>query len=202
MAGCQLTVQMFAIYRFTQGIVKCMEDLFKQLIEALGEDPEREGLVDTPRRADKAYRFLTKGYTETVEEAASGAIFESPMDEMVIVRNVEIYSLCEHHLLPFFGVCHIGYLPNGKVLGLSKLARIAEVFARRLQIQENLTMQIAESIMELVQPRGVGVVIQARHLCMMMRGVEKQGSEMTTSCLLGSFRENSQTRAEFLSLIN
>jgi GTP cyclohydrolase I len=179
-----------------------MEDLFKQLIEALGEDPEREGLVDTPRRADKAYRFLTKGYTETVEEAASGAIFESPMDEMVIVRNVEIYSLCEHHLLPFFGVCHIGYLPNGKVLGLSKLARIAEVFARRLQIQENLTMQIAESIMELVQPRGVGVVIQARHLCMMMRGVEKQGSEMTTSCLLGSFRENSQTRAEFLSLIN
>ena len=179
-----------------------MEDLFRQLIEGLGDDPDRGGLADTPRRADKAFRFLTKGYSETVGQAVSGAIFESAMDEMVIVRNVEIYSLCEHHLLPFFGVCHVGYLPRGKVLGLSKMARIADVFARRLQIQENLTMQIAESIMELVEPLGVGVVIQARHLCMMMRGVEKQGSEMTTSCLLGSFRENSQTRAEFLSLIN
>lgn len=179
-----------------------MEDLFRQLIAGWGEDPDRKGLVDTPQRADKAYRFLTKGYGETVEQAVSGAVFESAMDEMVIIRNVEIYSLCEHHLLPFFGVCHVGYLPKGKVLGLSKVARIAEVFARRLQLQENLTMQIAESIMELVEPRGVGVVIQARHLCMMMRGVEKQGSEMTTSCLLGSFRESSQTRAEFLSLIH
>ena len=179
-----------------------MEDLFRQLIAGWGEDPDRRGLVDTPQRADKAYRFLTKGYGETVEQAVSGAVFESAMDEMVIVRNLEIYSLCEHHLLPFFGVCHVGYLPKGRVLGLSKFARIAEVFARRLQLQENLTMQIAESIMELVEPRGVGVVIQARHLCMMMRGVEKQGSEMTTSCLLGSFRENSRTRAEFLSLIH
>ena len=179
-----------------------MEDVFRQLIEGLGEDPGREGLADTPRRADKAYRFLTKGYAETVEEVVRGAVFESAMDEMVIVRNIEIYSLCEHHLLPFYGVCHVGYLPKGRVLGLSKVARIAEVFARRLQIQENLTMQIAKSIMELVEPRGVGVVIQARHLCMMMRGVEKQGSEMTTSCLLGCFRESTQTRAEFLSLIN
>ena len=185
-----------------QGESECMEDLFRQLIAGWGEDPDRRGLVDTPQRADKAYRFLTKGYGETVEQAVSGAVFESAMDEMVIVRNLEIYSLCEHHLLPFFGVCHVGYLPKGRVLGLSKFARIAEVFARRLQLQENLTMQIAESIMELVEPRGVGVVIQARHLCMMMRGVEKQGSEMTTSCLLGSFRENSRTRAEFLSLIH
>ena len=178
-----------------------MEALFRQLIENWGEDPDRDGLRDTPTRADKAYRFLTKGYAETAEGVASRAVFESTMDEMIIVRNVEIYSLCEHHLLPFYGTCHVGYLPRGKVLGLSKVARIAEVFARRLQIQENLTMQIAESIMELVEPKGVGVVIQAKHLCMMMRGVEKQGSEMTTSCLLGTFRENAQTRAEFLSLV-
>ena len=178
-----------------------MEDQFRQLIESTGERPDRDGLKATPGRAARAFQYLTKGYGETAEEAVSGAIFESDMDEMIIVRNIEIYSLCEHHMLPFYGNCHVGYVPNGKILGLSKVARIAEVYARRLQLQENLTRQVAESIMELVEPRGVGVVIQCKHLCMMMRGVEKQGSEMTTSCLLGSFRENSRTRSEFLSLI-
>ena len=178
-----------------------MEEQYRQLIASTGEDLDREGLRTTPARAARAFKFLTKGYGESAEEAVSGAIFESDMDEMIIVRNIEIYSLCEHHLLPFYGNCHVGYIPKGKILGLSKVARIAEVYARRLQLQENLTREVAESIMELVEPRGVGVVIQCKHLCMMMRGVEKQGAEMTTSCLLGSFRENSRTRSEFLSLI-
>ena len=178
-----------------------MEDTYKTLIEKIGEDPAREGLRATPARAAKAMGFLTGGYEKTAEEVLGDALFSSQSDEMVVVKNIELYSLCEHHILPFFGTCHIGYIPNGKVIGLSKMARIVEVFARRLQIQEHLTMQIAESVQELSMARGVGVVIQAKHLCMMMRGVEKQNSEMTTSCMLGVFRSDSQTRSEFLTLI-
>ena len=178
-----------------------MEDTYKTLIEEIGEDPAREGLRGTPARAAKAMGFLTSGYEKTAEEVLGDALFSSQSDEMVVVKNIELYSLCEHHILPFFGTCHIGYIPNGKVIGLSKMARIVEVFARRLQIQEHLTMQIAESVQELSMARGVGVVIQAKHLCMMMRGVEKQNSEMTTSCMLGVFRSDSQTRSEFLTLI-
>ncbi len=179
-----------------------MEEQFTQLIEAMGEDPTREGLRDTPGRAARAMEFLTQGYDQSPIEVVGDAIFSSPMDEMVIVHNIEIYSLCEHHLLPFLGRCHVGYLPRGRVIGLSKIARIVDVFARRLQIQENLTTQIAESLMDLIEPAGVGVVIEARHMCMMMRGVQKQNSEMITSCLLGSFRDSPQTRSEFLSLVN
>ena len=153
-----------------------MEDTYKTLIEKIGEDPAREGLRATPARAAKAMGFLTSGYEKTAEEVLGDALFSSQSDEMVVVKNIELYSLCEHHILPFFGTCHIGYIPNGKVIGLSKMARIVEVFARRLQIQEHLTMQIAESVQELSMARGVGVVIQAKHLCMMMRGVEKQNS--------------------------
>lgn len=179
-----------------------MEELYRGLIEAVGEDPDREGLAGTPRRAARAFEFLTSGYSRTPAEVVGSAIYESRNDEMVIVRDIEVYSLCEHHLLPFLGRCHVGYLPRGRIMGLSKVARIVDLFARRLQIQENLTAQIAESIKELVEPRGVGVVIEARHLCMMMRGVEKQNSRMTTSCMLGAFRNSSQTRAEFLQLID
>lgn len=178
-----------------------MENIYKALIEQIGEDPQRQGLLRTPARAAGAMEFLTSGYATSAVEAMGDALFDCASDEMVLVRNIELYSLCEHHMLPFFGKCHIGYVPDGKVVGLSKMARIVEVFARRLQMQENLTMQIAESLQELARPFGVGVVIQARHLCMMMRGVEKQNSEMTTSCMFGSFRTNPQTRAEFLSLI-
>ena len=178
-----------------------MENTYKTLIEKIGEDPAREGLRSTPARAAKAMGFLTSGYEKTAEEVLGDALFSSQSDEMVVVKNIELYSLCEHHILPFFGTCHIGYIPNGKVIGLSKMARIVEVFARRLQIQEHLTMQIAESVQELSMARGVGVVIQAKHLCMMMRGVEKQNSEMTTSCMLGVFRSEPQTRSEFLTLI-
>ena len=178
-----------------------MENTYKTLIEKIGEDPAREGLRATPARAAKAMGFLTSGYRETAEEVLGDALFSSQSDEMVVVKNIELYSLCEHHILPFFGTCHIGYIPNGKVMGLSKMARVVEVFARRLQIQEHLTMQIAESVQELSMARGVGVVVQAKHLCMMMRGVEKQNSEMTTSCMLGVFRSDSQTRSEFLTLI-
>jgi GTP cyclohydrolase IA len=179
-----------------------MEELFRQLIEAVGEDPEREGLRDTPGRAARALEYLTSGYKTDARTVVNDAIFESNMDEMVIVRDIEMYSMCEHHLLPFIGKCHVGYLPKGRVIGLSKVARIVDMFSRRFQIQENLTTQIAESIMELVEPAGVGVVIEARHLCMMMRGVEKQNSHMTTSCMLGGFRSHSQTRSEFLTLIH
>lgn len=178
-----------------------MEKLFRQLIEAVGEDPEREGLLDTPGRAARAMEYLTSGYQQDPKVVVNNAIFESSMDEMVIVRDIELYSMCEHHLLPFIGKCHVGYVPQGHVIGLSKVARIVDIFARRFQIQENLTTQIAESLMDMVAPAGVGVVIEARHLCMMMRGVEKQNSHMTTSCMLGSFRDNSQTRSEFLNLI-
>ena len=169
-----------------------MEDLFRQLIEAVGEDPEREGLRDTPGRAARALEFLTSGYAQDANTVVNGAVYESGMDEMVIVRDIELYSMCEHHLLPFIGKCHVGYLPKGHIIGLSKVARIVDMFARRFQIQENLTMQIAEAIMELVEPSGVGVVVEAQHLCMMMRGVQKQNSKMTTSCFCAACR--SRTR--------
>ena len=179
-----------------------MENFYKQLIKTIGEDPERKGLEDTPKRAAKALQYLTQGYSQNIDKIINGAIFESDTDDMVILKDIELYSLCEHHLLPFIGKCHVAYLPKGKVLGLSKIARIVDVFARRLQIQENLTKQIAETIQKHTNAIGVGVVIEAQHLCMMMRGVEKQNSVMTTSCMLGMFRSQTSTRAEFLSLIN
>jgi GTP cyclohydrolase I len=178
-----------------------MEKIFKELLKAVGEDTKRNGLKFTPQRAAKAYQFLTKGYSQNIDEIINGAIFESDNDEMIIVKDIELYSMCEHHLLPFFGKCHVGYIPKGKVLGLSKIARIVDVYARRLQIQENLTKQIADTILKYTGAQGVGVVIEAQHLCMMMRGVEKQNSVMKTSCMLGAFRANISTRSEFLSLI-
>ncbi len=174
---------------------------YRQIILDLGEDPEREGLRDTPKRAAKAMQFLTRGYAQTLEEIVNGAVFASETDEMVLVKDIELYSLCEHHLLPFIGKCHIAYLPSGKVLGLSKFARIVDMYARRMQIQENLTRQIAEAVQQVTQARGVAVVIEARHLCMMMRGVEKQNSSMTSSVMLGAFREKQSTRQEFLTLV-
>jgi len=178
-----------------------VSELVRELLLEIGEDPEREGLVDTPKRVAAAYDFLTSGYRTNPEDVINNAIFESHANNMIIVRNIEIYSLCEHHMLPFYGQCHIGYIASGKVLGVSKLARIANVFARRLQIQERLTAQIANEIREAVNPEGVGVVMECRHLCMMMRGVEKQNSVMTTSSVLGSFRCDPATRAEFMNLI-
>ncbi len=179
-----------------------MEQYYKKLLQDIGEDPTREGLRATPKRAAHAFQYITQGYKKNIKDVINNAIFESDNDEMIIVKDIELYSLCEHHLLPFFGKCHVGYLPNKKILGLSKIARIVDVFARRLQVQENLTKQIAETIMEVVDAKGVGVVIEAKHLCMMMRGVEKQNSTMKTSCMLGLFREKISTRSEFLSLIN
>ena len=176
-------------------------DLVREMLARLGEDPEREGLVSTPERVERAMRFLTKGYTEDPETMLKGALFTEEYDEMVIVKDIEMFSLCEHHMLPFFGKVHVAYLPNGKVVGLSKIPRLVELFSRRLQVQERLTTQIAETLMKVIQPLGVGVVIEARHLCMMMRGVEKQHSAAVTSSMLGSFREEQQTREEFLSLI-
>ena len=175
--------------------------LYKQLIEGIGENPDRQGLVRTPERAAKALDYLTQGYTQSLDEVINGALFDSDTDEMVVVKDIELYSLCEHHLLPFFGKCHVAYLPQGKVLGLSKIARIVDLFARRLQIQENLTRQIAETLMKITGAEGVGVIIEAQHLCMMMRGVEKQNSRMTTSVTLGEFRNDPATRAEFLQLV-
>ncbi len=178
-----------------------LSDLYKHIITETGEDPSREGLLKTPERAAKALQYMTKGYNQTLEEIVNEAVFSSDSDEMVIIKDIELYSLCEHHLLPFICKCHIAYLPNCRVLGLSKFARIVDLFARRFKIQENLTKQIADAVLEITDALGVAVVIDAQHLCMMMRGVEKQNSKMRTSVMLGHFRKNSQTRAEFLSLI-
>ena len=182
--------------------MKAMEENFAQIITGIGEDLTREGLIDTPKRAAKAFKFLNNGYEKTLEEVLNGAIFTADSEDMVIVKDIELYSLCEHHLLPFIGKCHVGYLPDGKVLGLSKIARVVDMYARRLQIQEKLTKQIADAIEEATGARGVAVVIEAKHLCMMMRGVEKQNSVMTTSSMKGIFRKEMSTRAEFLTLIS
>ena len=174
---------------------------YRDILSGLGEDPDREGLRDTPVRAAKAMQYLCHGYGQSVEEIVNGALFESDTDEMIIVRDIELYSLCEHHLLPFIGKAHVAYIPTGKVLGLSKIARLVDMFARRLQIQENLTRQIADAVQAVTDAAGVAVVIEARHMCMMMRGVEKQNSTMNTSVMLGAFRDSSNTRQEFLQLI-
>ena len=174
---------------------------YREIIQGLGENPEREGLLDTPKRAAKAMLFLNRGYTQDLETVVNNAMFESDNEEIVLVKDIELYSLCEHHLLPFVGKCHVGYLPKGKVIGLSKIARIVDMFARRLQIQENLSRQIAEAIRSSTDAAGVGVIIEARHLCMSMRGVEKQNSMMKTSVMLGEFRTNPATRSEFLQLL-
>jgi GTP cyclohydrolase IA len=176
-------------------------DLVRQMIAQIGEDPNREGLRRTPERFEKALRYLTSGYRQDPDKILNGAMFSVCYDEMVVVKDIEVYSLCEHHLLPFFGKCHVAYIPNKKVVGLSKIARLVNMYARRLQIQERLTSQIAETIEEQLSPQGVGVIVEARHLCMVMRGVEKQHSTAMTSAMLGVFRENKQTRDEFLSLI-
>jgi len=175
--------------------------LIRQMLVQLGEDPNREGLRQTPERFAKAMRFLTSGYRENPEKILNGAMFSVGYDEMVVVKDIEVYSLCEHHLLPFFGKCHVAYIPNKKVVGLSKIARLVNMYARRLQIQERLTSQIAQTIEDKLSPQGVGVIIEARHMCMVMRGVEKQNSAAVTSAMLGAFRENKQTRDEFLSLV-
>ena len=178
-----------------------MQDLYQAIIESIGEDVNREGLRDTPKRAAKAMQHFTKGYQQSLEQVVNNALFESDNDEMILVKNIELYSLCEHHLLPFIGKCHVAYLPHGKILGLSKIARIVDMFSRRLQVQENLTKEIAQAVFQVTNARGVGVIIEAQHLCMMMRGVEKQNSIMSTSVMLGLFRSDQKTRAEFLSLV-
>lgn len=178
-----------------------MEKYFEKIIAAIGENPARDGLKDTPQRAAKALKFLTQGYHQSLDDIVNGALFESDSDEMIIVKDIELYSMCEHHLLPFIGKCHVAYLPQGKIIGLSKVARIVDMFARRLQVQERLTRQIAETLTTATGALGVGVIIEAKHLCMMMRGVEKQNSIMTTSVMLGSFRKDRRTRGEFLSLV-
>lgn len=181
--------------------LELLEDAYRNLLEAIGEDVDREGLRRTPVRAARALEFLTQGYRQDLDEIINDAVFASDASEIILVKDIELYSLCEHHLLPFIGRAHVAYLPSGKVIGLSKVARIVDVFARRLQIQENLTTQIAESLMNCLQPSGVAVVVEAKHLCMMMRGVEKQNSVMKTSCLLGTFKDDARTRSEFLSLL-
>ena len=175
--------------------------LIRELLTEIGEDPDREGLLKTPERVAEAYKFLTRGYTQALRTVINDAVFESESNNMVIVKDIEVYSMCEHHMLPFYGKCHIGYISNGKVIGVSKLARIADMYARRLQIQERLTQQIARAGMDELQPEGVGVIMEARHMCMMMRGVEKQNSFMTTSSVLGSFHDDEATRIEFLKLV-
>ena len=181
--------------------ITSLTEHYRQILVEVGEDPEREGLRDTPARTAKAMSFLTQGYTQSLSDVTNNAVFESASDEMVVVRGIEFYSLCEHHILPFFGTCHIAYIPDGKVLGLSKFARVVDMFARRLQIQETLTYQVAHAIQEVTGAKGVGVVMDAQHLCMMMRGVEKQNSATTTSVMLGTLRESAAARSEFLSLI-
>jgi GTP cyclohydrolase I len=176
------------------------QEMYREILSRLGEDPDREGLAATPSRVEKSMRFLTKGYDEDPTKILQGAMFDVDYDEMVIVKDIEMFSLCEHHMLPFFGKVHVAYIPNGKVLGLSKIPRLVEVFARRLQVQERLTRQIADSIQQAINPQGVGVVIEARHLCMMMRGIEKQNSSTVTSAMVGCFQQK-ETRHEFLSLV-
>lgn len=178
-----------------------MQQQIHDILLALGEDPAREGLLDTPERVEKSLRFLTRGYGQTLEEVVNGALFEAESDDMVIVRDIEFFSLCEHHMLPFFGKCHVGYIPNGRIIGVSKVARIVDMYARRLQVQERLTKQISEALMNILGAEGVGVVMEAQHLCMQMRGVEKQHSVMTTSSMVGSFRRELATRNEFTRLI-
>jgi GTP cyclohydrolase I len=178
-----------------------LERVFGELLDAVGEDRNRQGLAKTPARAARSFEFLTQGYRQCVEDVVNGAIFDSDASEIVMVKDIELYSMCEHHLLPFIGKAHVAYIPQGKVIGLSKVARIVDVFARRLQIQEQLTTQVADALMQSLHPAGVAVVIEAKHLCMMMRGVEKQNSVMKTSCLLGCFKEDARTRGEFLALL-
>jgi GTP cyclohydrolase I len=178
-----------------------MERVFGELLDAVGEDRDRQGLAKTPARAARSFEFLTQGYRQSIDEVVNGAIFDSDASEIVMVKDIELYSMCEHHLLPFVGKAHVAYIPQGRVIGLSKVARIVDVFARRLQIQEQLTTEVADALMESLQPAGVAVVIEAKHLCMMMRGVEKQNSVMKTSCLLGVFKEDARTRSEFLELL-
>ena len=178
-----------------------LESLARNLLVELGEDPDRDGLERTPRRVAESLRFLTKGYQEDVDQVLNGALYEVTHDEMIIVRDIEVFSLCEHHLLPFIGKCHVAYIPSRKVIGLSKIARLVDVFARRLQVQERLTTQVAQVLMEKINPLGVGVVMEAQHLCMIMRGVQKQNSVAVTSAMLGVFRDKKQTRDEFLSLV-
>ena len=178
-----------------------MAGAVRRLISEIGEDPDREGIQKTPARVAKSLRFLTSGYRQDIDKVLNGALYSVAYDEMVIVKDIEVFSMCEHHLLPFFGRCHVAYVPNGKVIGLSKIPRLVDVFARRLQVQERLTVQIAETIMEKIKPQGVGVIVEARHLCMIMRGVEKQNSTAVTSHMLGVFRDAEGTRSEFLRLI-
>ena len=178
-----------------------MQQQIRDILVEIGEDPEREGLLDTPKRVEKSLKFLTRGYRQTLEEVVNGALFEAESDDMVIVRDIEFFSMCEHHMLPFFGKCHVGYIPKGKILGVSKVARIVDMFARRLQVQERLTKQVSEALMKILGAEGVGVVVEAQHLCMQMRGVEKQHSVMTTSSMVGSFRRELATRNEFTRLI-
>ncbi len=188
--------------RVPENRLEKMERLFGDLLDAVGEDRDREGLAKTPGRAARSFEFLTQGYRQSVEEVVNDAIFQSDASEIVMVKDIELYSMCEHHLLPFIGKAHVAYIPNGKVIGLSKVARIVDVFARRLQIQEQLTTQIANALMDALHPTGVAVVIEAKHLCMMMRGVEKQNSVMKTSCLRGVFKDDARTRTEFLALLS
>ncbi|MBI4977502.1 MAG: GTP cyclohydrolase I FolE [Spirochaetes bacterium] len=178
-----------------------IENAAKMMLTAIGENPKREGLVKTPQRFSESIQFLTQGYSQKLEDIISKAIFNENTRDMVIVKDIEFYSLCEHHIIPFFGVCHIGYIPNGRVLGLSKFARVVELFSRRLQLQERLTHEVADALSDTLKPLGIGVIIEAKHLCMMMRGVEKQNSAMITSVMLGCFRKNASTRDEFLRLI-
>jgi len=178
-----------------------MENAFREILSAVGENLTRDGLVDTPKRAAQAMSFLTEGYSKSLDEVINGALFESDANEMVVVSDIELYSMCEHHMLPFIGRAHVAYIPNGKVLGLSKVARIVDLYARRFQIQEQLTSQIADTVQEVTNAHGVGVIIEAKHMCMMMRGVQKQNSEMRTSAMRGEFQRNQATRAEFLSLL-
>ena len=178
-----------------------MQDIIRRLLTELGEDPSREGLLDTPKRVEKSLRFLTQGYAADVDAVLNNALFSVDYNEMVIVKDIDFYSLCEHHLLPFFGKCHVAYIPQGRVVGLSKIPRLVEIFSRRLQVQERLTSQIAETLRDKIRPLGVGIVVEASHLCMSMRGVEKQNSVAVTSAMLGVFQHDARTRAEFLELI-